>query len=493
MRHVIPVVLLTCFCSGLALGQTLSRRPQGPPQPSPDSVPAVINPPSIPLTVPKGTPIKVALDQETRIKKAGQAIHGKVMEPVYAFDKLVVPAGTEITGKVTLIDAIPKKRRTLAAMNADFSPERQVHIEFDKLRLSDGREIPLETAVSLGSQGVLQFVPAKAQVKEGIGDRGKTMASRKVSGVRQEIKHDWETARQQIHEPGKVHRLERLAEAQLPYRPQYLDAGTGFNAELQQPLDFGIEALRPEALSAIGTPPPAGSVVHAQLVTALNSATTKKGAPVEAVITQPLFVADQLFLPQGSRIQGTVLQARPARRLGRNGHLRIVFHQVVPPDGIEQKIEASLEAVEAAKGQHLSLDSEGGAEVVTPRTRYLTTGIAVALASASASPGDHDHDAHGGSDAGGGGDPGGGAATGASGFKLIGTVVGTLAHSRVVSSGLGFYGAGVSVYYHFLARGRDVIYPKDMSMVIGLGTRDAQPALPPVPSTHWEQRPIGPL
>lgn len=329
-------------------------------------------------------------------------------------------------------------------------------------------------------------MPAKAQAKEGIGDRGKTLASRKASGVRQEIRHDWETAKQQIHEPGKVHRLERFAVAQLPYRPQYLDAGASFNADLQQPLDFGTETLKPETLSAIGTPPPAGSVVHAQLVTALNSATAKKGEPVEAVITQPLFVADQLFLPQGSRIQGTVLQARPARRLGRNGHLRIVFHQVVPPSGIEQKVEASLEAVEAAKAEHLSLDSEGGAEVTTPRTRYLTTGIAVALASASVAP-DHEREVHG------GGDPGGSAANGASGFKLVGTVVGALVHSRVVASGFGFYGAGMSVYSHFLARGRDVVYPKDMSMVIGLGTRDAKPAVAAVPSTHSEQRPIGPL
>ncbi|MBZ5720614.1 MAG: hypothetical protein LAO03_09560 [Acidobacteriia bacterium] len=428
----------------------------------------------------------MALDIETRIRNAGQPIHGKVVEPVYAFDKLVVPSGTEITGKVTAIDAISKKRRTLAAMNADFSPERQIHIEFDELRLGDGRQIPLATTVSPGSQGVLQFVPAKAQAKEGIGDRGKTLASRKASGVRQEIRHDWETAKQQIHEPGKVHRLERFAVAQLPYRPQYLDAGASFNADLQQPLDFGTETLKPETLSAIGTPPPAGSVVHAQLVTALNSATAKKGEPVEAVITQPLFVADQLFLPQGSRIQGTVLQARPARRLGRNGHLRIVFHQVVPPSGIEQKVEASLEAVEAAKAEHLSLDSEGGAEVTTPRTRYLTTGIAVALASASVAP-DHEREVHG------GGDPGGSAANGASGFKLVGTVVGALVHSRVVASGFGFYGAGMSVYSHFLARGRDVVYPKDMSMVIGLGTRDAKPAVAAVPSTHSEQRPIGPL
>jgi hypothetical protein len=54
--------------------------------------------------------------------------------------------------------------------------------------------------------------------------------------------------------------------------------------------------------------------------------------------------------------------------------------------------------------------------------------------------------------------------------------VGAVAHSRVVASGFGFYGAAMSIYSHFLARGRDVVYPKDMSMVIGLGTRDPHTA-----------------
>jgi hypothetical protein len=100
----------------------------------------------------------------------------------------------------------------------------------------------------------------------------------------------------------------------------------------------------------------------------------------------------------------------------------------------------------------------------------LTTAISVMLATSSLSSGDHDRDLHGG----GGGDVGGGAANGASGFRFLGTIVGALAHSRVVSSGFGFYGASMSVYSHFLARGRDVVYPKDMSMLIGLGTRAHQ-------------------
>jgi hypothetical protein len=74
------------------------------------------------------------------------------------------------------------------------------------------------------------------------------------------------------------------------------------------------------------------------------------------------------------------------RRLGRNGQLRILFREVAPLNGVEQKVETNLEGVAVAKGEHLKLDNEGGAEVTTPRTRYLTTGIQVMLAATQASP-----------------------------------------------------------------------------------------------------------
>jgi hypothetical protein len=47
----------------------------------------------------------------------------------------------------------------------------------------------------------------------------------------------------------------------------------------------------------------------------------------------------------------------------------------------------------------------------------------------------------------------------------------------------GFYGAAISVYSHFLARGRDVVYPRDMSMAIELGMTE-NPAAEALPSTR---------
>jgi hypothetical protein len=43
-------------------------------------------------------------------------------------------------------------------------------------------------------------------------------------------------------------------------------------------------------------------------------------------------------------------------------------------------------------------------------------------------------------------------------------------------SDLGAYGAGLSVYSHFLTRGHDVVFPKDMPMDIGFGARESEAA-----------------
>ena len=60
-------------------------------------------PQTVALTVAKGSPLQVALDQEVRVKKVGQLVHARIVEPVYAFDRIVVPVGSEIVGEITNI------------------------------------------------------------------------------------------------------------------------------------------------------------------------------------------------------------------------------------------------------------------------------------------------------------------------------------------------------------------------------------------------------
>src|ERR1700730_309440 len=65
---------------------------------------APIAPPAtIPLTLSTGTPLRIAVAQRTRISHAGEVVHGRVVETVYAFDQEVIPAGSVATGRVKSI------------------------------------------------------------------------------------------------------------------------------------------------------------------------------------------------------------------------------------------------------------------------------------------------------------------------------------------------------------------------------------------------------
>jgi hypothetical protein len=410
---------------------------------------------TIRLTLPAGTPLQIALDRQVRIRKVDQAIRGRLIQPVYAFDQLVVPVGTEVMGHISKINGRSGKERTLAILNLDFTPTRPIEVEFDELVLADGRHIRLHTFVTPGSGQVIQLANAGEHAKR---NKVKTVASEKM----EEAKQEWHNAMKQIREPGKMQRVLRYGLTQLPVHPQYIDAGTLYFAELQQPLDFGDEPLTTKTASTLGTPPPPGSLAHAILATPLNSAITQKGAEVEALISQPLFDGDRLILPQGSRLRGSVLQVRPARRLHRNGQLRIAFRELVLPEGTAQAVDMNLEGVQSGAEDHAQLDTEGGARATTSKSRYVSTGLSVGLA-LTGQGGKHDVG------------EAGPVAGGATAFKLVGIIAGVFVHSHSLAILMSAYGGSRSIYNNFLGRGRNIIFPKNTVMEIGFGNRTALP------------------
>ena len=459
-------LIFACACAGQASAQDAlpgstpdSRLPAGSAEDS-KLGPAPLE--TIPLIVPKGMAIQIALNMEVRIHKVGQPISGHVVEPVYAFDKLVLPVGTTVAGEITKIEGISNGQRALSALDAEFTPAHKIDVEFTEFVLPDGKHLPIHTTVSPGSGQVIQFITAAdADQQKGTKDA----AVEKAKEAKAEAKREWDSAMQQVKAPGKVRKIERYAIAQLPVHPQYLDAGTVYLAELQQPLDFGSEPLTPQLAASLSSLPSDGSFVRARLVTPLSSATSQVDDQVEAMLTRPLFDGDRLILPQGAILKGSVVQVEPARHMSRNGQLRFVFHDLVLPNGLDEKVSTVLTGVQAGKTDHLKLDSEGGARTISPKSRYLQTGIALGLAAVSAA-GDGDADVINKS------------AGGANGFKLVGIAVGIAARSNPLGIAMGALGASRSVYIHFIARGRDVVFPENTAMQIGIGLRPVPPATP---------------
>jgi hypothetical protein len=89
--------------------------------------------------------------------------------------------------------------------------------------------------------------------------------------------------------------------------------------------------------------------------------------------------------------------------------------------------------------------------------------LSLALAAASTHT---DADEHGA-----GGSNGSRVAGGATGFKLVGMALGYAVKSPALGYTMGAYGAGMSIYSNFLARGHEVVFPKNTAMEIGVGTR----------------------
>src|SRR5580692_4529136 len=92
--------LIAWTFSGRLRAQSTASQPQSSSsQPSSDAH-------ILAMTVPNGTPLQISLDKEVRVRKAGERITGRVMQPVYVFDHLVIPVGTAANGRISSIEPI---------------------------------------------------------------------------------------------------------------------------------------------------------------------------------------------------------------------------------------------------------------------------------------------------------------------------------------------------------------------------------------------------
>src|ERR1700730_8381445 len=449
----------------------------------------------IDLVVPPGSTLRIALDQRTRISHPGDAVHGKVVETVYAFDQPVIPAGSIATGHVIKINSVPAMRRTMAYANGDLPQFRKYEVTFDTVTLPDGRRLPVATTVSGGTAEVVHLVSPSAQKQKSVSQRATDAGKQEVKGKIQEAKDQVHQSWEEASAPGRMQRLKRYLLAQSPYRHQYIELGTRFNADLDNALSFGEIQRTSDDFTALASALPPNTTLKARLLGEVSSATATRGTRVEAVLTEPLYSqSHQLILPVNRRIVGQVVQAKAAHKFHHNGELRLIFERIEIPAEAQRaatetapklvaqndanysrpelthrnlRMTGNIEGVEVDRRDHMVLDEEGGARTTDSKTRYLSTGVAILLAAAAS----HSDGERGTVDS--AGDPGVRTAAGGSGFRLVGALVSLGAKSQPVSMALGVYGASSSVYTNFLSRGHEVIFPKDTPLEIGFGSPHA--------------------
>lgn len=442
-------------------------------------------------TIAKGVPVKLRVEAGRPLRlyitrrawyRMNETIDAKFAEPVWAFDRIVIPAGTVVHGQVTRLDPVPGMVRARAIVGGDFTPLKRAEVSFTSLTLADGRTLPLQTQRSLGLATI--YVPATAKKPSKKHKKQKTNPG-KPNRVAQFLKRQAQTqmnARSRgffdlIRGPNKREWLEDFLLEKLPYHPQWYRTGTRFDAVLEQPVDFGKIVIGSEELQTLGAYPPSDAVAQMRILSNLSSSDARVGDSMDGVLSEPLFTADhKLVLPQGTQLDGKITLAHRARLFHRGGQLRFAIEKLkIPmlaaeqrtrpaaPAGRVESVQAQLTDVEADPGA-VKVDPEGTAKATESKTRLLRPVIAGLVASKSL---DNDAGKQTASGGAAGANTSGRALGGFSGFGLLG--IAAAQGPRNIGAALGFYGLAWSVYSNVIARGREVTFEKNTAMAIRFG------------------------
>jgi len=427
---LLRTVIVVCLLSVLPCGAVLAQSPNI----------------TVPLIVEKGSTLQVVLTEKLHYKE-NEPVRALVAEPVYAFDREVIPQGAEVLGRIKDFKKSSRWKRVLSMVAGDFSPSRDPQIEFKALVLQDGVRIPIETTVQSGAGKLVRFDDGQASEDD---IRPKAL---------------------EITDPEK-NRFKDFMWRLSPYRPQSLPTGAHLQITLQSSLDFGFALFDLAALDAIGSQPAAGAIAAARITTALNSKTVREGDEFSAILTRPLFAADgKLIFPEGSRLQGEVMDVRRAKFWHRNGALMLEFKSIELPELMASAatppidVEGHLLGVQTSRSmKNVRIDKDGEARIQGSIKRFIAPAYSVFKARTKfnneADPLDH-------------------ALLGAerswvtkriiggdSGFGLTGSVAGAMIPT--VGIGLGLYGAGRSVYSSFIGRGQEIQLPVNTLIEIRL-------------------------
>ena len=399
------------------------------------------------LTVPSGTRFRVEVSRRPRLRE-GNGVEGRLLEPIYAENRLLIPSGARLQGKIIEVRPAPRCKRLNAKLHGDFTPLREPVIEWTMLTRADGSEYPLLGKSTTGSGGTLFFRSDAPQRVSFVRRTWNSMAGRKTPPLA--------TAEM----PRKSERLQRYFWSQMPLHPQYLEGGTRYEMVLTEdlhiaarPLPVPVEFSQPRPLQSLVW-------VYSRLQSDLDSATAKPGDPVEAIVVQPVLdEQNRLILPQNSVLHGKILSAEPSHRWGRNGSLRFAFHQVSWPTGFTQKVDAMPAAVESNPAAKIAIDQEGGVarqnehSIAAPLVRGLLSGSTFG-----------DNDAGRGK-----------VAITSDGFAIAGHVVGLASGSSYVGGAISAVATGRSIYTHWLAHGKETRFGPATQIVLEMSPSHAYP------------------
>ena len=421
------------------------------------------------VQIPVATPLPVQLGKHVPMKK-GEALECHLLYPVYAENRLAIPAGSVLRGTVIALNP-DRSRRVRAWLGGDFTPFHIPVVHFDQLVLPDGTMKQIISNDATNGAPVLHLSTPASKPPH-------SFISRQLVQAKQKVKDTVAL----VTAPGRGDRLVQFLYTQLPYHPQRIEAKTTWTVTLAQPFalkPYRVSAIakidpavappatrKPDTVSSPQTKTPSGDEsawqLRAYLKQTISSANEKKGDTFEAIVAEPIFSPDHtLAVPEGSVLVGTITHAKAARSFGRAGKLRFDFRELKLPGAPSQHVQGTLAGADSSKSQQLQIDSEGGVQS-KPQDRVIVPAVLTFLAGRAL-----DDD----------GSFAGNAAIGSNGFGIVGRVVGIVGGSRALAAGIGFYAAGLSFSERWLVHGQNVSFAKNTRIeVTTIPSRNPLPA-----------------
>jgi hypothetical protein len=411
--------------------------------------------------IPAGVPLRVQLDKSYRIK-VGSTIQGHLIEPVYLVDHVALPANSKIFGQITGKHPVSRRKRAAAMFNGDLTPLKNAEVTFTDVQTPDGRDFPIATLATERTAEIVRMadptITKRRSFKQKIAAAFRWTKQQTMAALTSDHKSD--LLRQELYK-------------QMPLHPQEMWIGTQFDAELTQPLELtGQQAPEPIPAANLDSLKLEGTI-EARLIDSVDSATAHPGMPVEAVLTQPLFedapesvtkvpatkssthAKGRLLLPEGTRLIGTVVQAKAAGIFGHNGTLRLTFRKAELPAGDVRVLHGQITAAESDKSAHLKIDDEGGARATNGAGHIwapITSGSLAAVGNNTGSTLMRE-------------------ALTSNGMDLVTQACGTAFSVGGLTTGFTYYEASKVVFDEWINRGHNVVFARNTRIEIQLAQR----------------------
>lgn len=363
--------------------------------------------------------------------------------PLYVENRLVLATGSMVEGRIVAVHGPGWLTRARAGMGGDFSPAPTIAVQFEAIQLADGSTVPIQAAPAPEAPA-LHMVSANAP-------RGRAATfEREISQAYHQEEDGFE---QFVKQQSQWDTLKAEAVDSLPYRPATIAGGTTYTVRLLAPVTLpagpapAMDANLPAVL-------PPGLVLHARLDQTLDSATSRWGRPVVATLDRPAWDSQQrVLLPEGTRLEGSVVEVRPARWFGRGGVLRFRFdHLELPGGAAAARRDISTHLDGAASAQALRMNGEGQVTATPPGGPAPYVALGVALAAGLHGDADNAWSLNAGS---------------GTHLRIWGTAMAALSTRwQPVALGLGALGTGETIYHRWIGRGHQVVFAKDTALDI---------------------------